>query len=114
MAKFALNEIVVYAGTPSTKREKCMDNVLGQECQIIGGRGQYRSKSTGNEYPDHYHVQFRSGFDGFVLETSLRKRPDDKPFTSWFEKTILLDCRPTEETIKRTMANISDYTGARR
>jgi hypothetical protein len=61
--------------------------------------------------PYEYVVEHEYGI-AYVLGDQLRKRPDDKPFTSWFREHIITD-PIAEETIKRTLANMADYTGGR-
>jgi hypothetical protein len=79
-------------------------NGMYGEVRKVGPIPCYRD-DNGAPTTGDYSINWADGSMMACLEHQLKKRPDDAPFTSWFHEHILTDCRPTEETIKRTFVN---------
>ncbi len=104
--QFRRGEIAIYIGPSRGRVSGCLAPwAYGEEVKIA-------AVVSDNEKLGYNinHRKFWYDIEGstiMVAETSLRKRPDDKPFTSWFEKTILTDCLPVQDTIESTMRHVA-------
>lgn len=117
MAKFELNEVVIYVGPavgPHTKQVAPWKH--GQEIQIERVYDP-QNPPTSDKWRGSYGTQYYL-IDGInVPECYLDKKPDDQPFTSWFQENIITDIRPTETQVRIGLKGILepfgriDYTG---
>lgn len=117
MSKFSVGEIAEYLGTPPDQMRGHGQNIMPGEMVRIIGIGPFPTMDG----PADYDAELLNG-SGFVFcdEKDLRKRPD--PSIERFRKTLIPYDKsmptywtwkePLEETVKRTLTNMENFSGS--